>query len=81
MQSIDSYRKAYQADPDGPLAAAALYGLARYYLGLAEKSYLQTDRIQAVKTYEDLIRRFPDVITSYSIHYTKLYDCKNNIVR
>jgi N-acetylmuramoyl-L-alanine amidase len=60
MRSIDNYRKAYQADSDGPLAAASLYGLARCYEGLAGKSYLKVDRTQSRKSYEELIRRFPD---------------------
>lgn len=60
MRSIDNYRKAYQADSDGPLAAASLYGMARCYEGLAGKSYLKVDRTQSRKSYEELIRRFPD---------------------
>lgn len=60
QKSIDAYQKAYQADTDGPLAAASLYGLAQSYQGLADKSYLETDRTQAEQTYEELIRRFPD---------------------
>lgn len=59
MRSIDNYRKAYQADSDGPLAAASLYGLARCYEGLAGKSYLKVDRTQSRKSYEELVRRFP----------------------
>lgn len=59
-KSIDAYQKAYQADADGPLAAASLYGLAQSYQGLADKSYLKSDRTQAEQTYEELIRRFPD---------------------
>jgi N-acetylmuramoyl-L-alanine amidase len=60
LQCIDSYRKAYRADINGPLAAAALFGMARSYQGLAGKSYLKTDRLQAAKSYQEVIRRFPD---------------------
>lgn len=60
MRSIDNYREAYQADSDGPLAAASLYGMARCYEALAGKSYLKVDRAQSRKSYEELVRRFPD---------------------
>lgn len=60
FRSIESYRKAFQADPDGPLAPAALYGLADCYEGLYRKSFLKDDKEQAVTAYKDVTARFPD---------------------
>jgi N-acetylmuramoyl-L-alanine amidase len=60
MKIIGYYRKAYQADDNGPLAAASLYGLANCYEGLAGKSFLEVDRVQAQKSYQEIIRRFPE---------------------
>ena len=60
LRSITPYRQALQADPDGPLAPAAIYGLARSYEGLHHWSRNEVDRIQAQKSYEQLIAGYPD---------------------
>ena len=60
IKSITAYRNAYQAEPDGALAAAAMYGLAGSYSGLYKWSRNDVDRNQAQKTLEDLIRQFPN---------------------
>jgi N-acetylmuramoyl-L-alanine amidase len=58
--SIDGYRKAYQEDPDGPLAAAALYGLATCYQEMHEKSFLALDLTQAQHSFAEIIQKYPD---------------------
>ena len=60
LKSIDYYRKALQADSRGPLAAAALYGMAESYAGLYKWSRSTTDQIQSEKTFEELISTYPD---------------------
>ena len=60
LKCIDYYRKAYQAERQGPLAAAALYGLAHCYEELHRRSYLDLDRIQSQKSYAALIQEFPN---------------------
>ncbi len=60
LKCIDYYRKAYQADPNGSTAAAALFGLARSYGELAQYSFSDLDRTQSRRTYEDLIDKYPD---------------------
>lgn len=59
LKCIEQYRSAFQKDPQGPLAAAALYGLARSYSDLHRYSGLEVDQIQARNTFQDLIRQFP----------------------
>ncbi len=59
LKSITSYRQAFQAEPDGVLAPAALYGLASSYAGLYRWSRNGVDLIQSQKTYQELIDKFP----------------------
>lgn len=59
LRSINPYRQAYQADPEGPLAPAALYGLASSYAGLYRWSRNEVDLIQSRKTFQDLADIFP----------------------
>lgn len=59
LKSIDAYRKAYQTEPRGAMAPAALYGMASAYAGMYKWSRSDTDRIQAEKTFEALIAEFP----------------------
>ncbi len=60
LQCIDYYRKAYQAAPSGPSAAAALFGMARSYSELSQYSFSDVDRTQSRRTYEDLVKTYPD---------------------
>ncbi len=60
LKCIDYYRRAYQADPDGSTAAAALFGVARSYGEMAHYSFSDLDRTQSRRTYEDLIQKYPD---------------------
>ncbi|MCJ8500502.1 N-acetylmuramoyl-L-alanine amidase [Desulfatitalea alkaliphila] len=59
LRSINAYRQAYQAEPNGALAAAALFGLAQSYSGLHHWSRNEVDRLQARKTYEQLLDGYP----------------------
>lgn len=60
LKTIHLYREAFQVDPDGPLAAAALYGLAENYAGLYRWSRKSLDRLQSQKTFQALVESFPD---------------------
>jgi N-acetylmuramoyl-L-alanine amidase len=59
LKSITSYRQAFQAEPNGVLAPAALYGMASSYAGLYRWSRNGVDLIQSQKTYQELIDKFP----------------------
>lgn len=59
IKSITAYRNAYQADPDGPNAPAAMYGLADSYARLYKWSRSEVDRNQSHRTLEDLVQQFP----------------------
>ena len=59
IKSITAYRNAYQADPSGPLAPAAMYGMADSYAGLYKWSRSEVDLNQSRKTLEDLVQQFP----------------------
>jgi N-acetylmuramoyl-L-alanine amidase len=59
FKSIDNYRKAFQTDPDGPLAAAALYGLARSYAEMYEHSYLPLDLTESQRMYAEIVKEYP----------------------
>jgi N-acetylmuramoyl-L-alanine amidase len=60
MRCIQNYRQAYQAEPEGPLAAAALFGLARCYSELYQHSFQALDRVQSDKSYQEIVRKYPD---------------------
>lgn len=60
MKSIDEYRKAYQADLRGPLAAASLFGMARCYDELYHFSRRPSDKQKAHEYYEKLITEYSD---------------------
>ncbi len=60
LQCIQYYRKAYQTEPEGPLAAAALYGVASCYAELHKYSYKTLDRTQSQKGYQEVVRKFPE---------------------
>ncbi len=60
LKSIKDYRKAYDADPKGPLAAASLFGAARCYDGLYHFSRRDSDKKEANRYYRKIITQFPD---------------------
>jgi N-acetylmuramoyl-L-alanine amidase len=59
FKSIDAYRKAYQADPQGELAPAALYGMGTSYASMYKWSHIDLDHIQSQKSFEELTTAFP----------------------
>ncbi|RJQ77339.1 MAG: AMIN domain-containing protein [Desulfobacteraceae bacterium] len=59
LKSIGFFRQAFQADPAGQFAPAALYGLADNYAGLYKWSRNDLDRLQSEKTFRELITAFP----------------------
>ncbi len=60
MRSIENYQKAYDQDPGGDLAAAALYGVARCYDELHHYSRRDSDLSQAYANYRKVIAEFPE---------------------
>ena len=58
LRGIHGYERAYQADPKGSLAPAALFGLAASYDALARNSFSQADRDKARAAYQQLIDEF-----------------------
>ncbi len=58
LKSIQDYYKAYAAEPKGALAAASLYGVARGYDELYDHSFRASDRENARKYYQALIKGF-----------------------
>ena len=53
------YRKAYNADPQGKLAPAALFGLANSYKGLYKWSQRPSDLQAAERAFQKLATEFP----------------------
>ena len=60
LKSINDYRKAFETDPKGPLAAAALFGLAQCYDELYHYSRRESDIKEAYAHYRKVIAQFPD---------------------
>jgi N-acetylmuramoyl-L-alanine amidase len=58
LRCIDKFHAAYQRDPHGPHAAAALYMTAELYTGLYRKSFRGSDNAKAKAAYEEVIERF-----------------------
>lgn len=56
---IKQFESVYRADPDGPWAAAGLYMTGVLYRGLYGRSYLASDRQEAVDHFERIVNRFP----------------------
>ncbi|KJS29090.1 MAG: hypothetical protein VR64_21750 [Desulfatitalea sp. BRH_c12] len=59
FNAINAYRQTYQSAPDGPLAPAALLGMAEDYAGMYKWSRNPVDRLQSQKTFQELIKLFP----------------------
>jgi len=60
MRSINGYQKAYDLSPQGDLAAASLYGVARCYDELHHFSRRDSDLTRAYDAYRKVIAEFPD---------------------
>jgi N-acetylmuramoyl-L-alanine amidase len=59
LTCIDQYRDAYEADPDGPVAAGSLFKMGSLYQQLAGHSKNRSDREQGEAHLRQLISRFP----------------------
>lgn len=60
FKAIHAYRQVLQTEPGGPLAPAALYGLARGYAGMHKWSHNSVDRLQSQKAFQELIESYPE---------------------
>lgn len=60
LRCIDGFDAAYQRDPAGPWAAAALYQKGMLYQGLSRQSYKDEDLAAAETLFKRIIRDFPD---------------------
>jgi len=60
LACIDNYHKVYRINPSGSWAAAGLYQSARLYLELYKRSYRGADQDQAVQTFRQIIRAYPN---------------------
>jgi len=59
MACIRKFEAVYQSDPDGPWAAAGLYMSGKLYLALYGKSYLSSDKREAIDIFNRIVKRFP----------------------
>ncbi|MFZ1983925.1 MAG: N-acetylmuramoyl-L-alanine amidase [Desulfatitalea sp.] len=60
FKAIHAYRQVLQTEPGGPLAPAALYGLACGYAGMHKWSHNSVDRLQSQKAFQELIESYPE---------------------
>ncbi|MFW6332310.1 MAG: N-acetylmuramoyl-L-alanine amidase [Thermodesulfobacteriota bacterium] len=56
---IRKFQKAFRTNPAGSLAPASLYWIGKLYHDLYSRSFLTSDREEAIDAYERLIRRHP----------------------
>ncbi len=59
LKCISGYERVYQMAPRGPWAAAGLYMTGKLYLELYRRSYLDTDRLEALDAFRLIVKRFP----------------------
>jgi len=59
LKCISGYERVYRLDPRGPWAAAGLYKAGKLYLELYRRSYLETDRLEALDAFRRIVKRFP----------------------
>lgn len=59
MACIRQFEAVYQSDPDGPWAAAGLYMSGKLHLALYGKSYLSSDKREAIDIFNRIVKRFP----------------------
>lgn len=56
---ISRYEAVYKLDPDGAWAAAGLYKAGQLYYQLSRKSYLKSDRQEALDIFRRIVKRYP----------------------
>jgi len=59
LSCIDKFQAVYRQGPSGPWAAAGLYMSGTLYQELYKRSFLQSDKKEAIDIYERIIKRFP----------------------
>jgi len=59
MGCIRKFESVYQSDPNGPWAAAGLYRSGTLYLALYGKSFLPSDKQEAIDIFKRIVKRFP----------------------
>jgi N-acetylmuramoyl-L-alanine amidase len=57
---VEKYQKAYRHDPRGPVAPAALFMTGKVYSELYRKSYLGSDKREALDLLARVAKRFPN---------------------
>ncbi len=60
LECIRKFEEVYRADPDGAWAPAGLYMEGTLYLDLYRRSYLSSDRKEAVDIFHRIGKRFPN---------------------
>ncbi|MBW1893071.1 MAG: N-acetylmuramoyl-L-alanine amidase [Deltaproteobacteria bacterium] len=56
---IRRYEAVYKLDPNGEWAAAGLFKAGQLYYSLSRRSYLDSDRQEAIDIFERIIKRYP----------------------
>ena len=56
---IQKFQKAYRANPAGSLASASLYWTGKLYHELYSRSYVTSDKEEAIDSYQRLMKRYP----------------------
>ena len=79
--ALRSYTEASEAEASGATLAALLLDLERQYPGIRFRVIDEQDRIRRhIRIFVNGEQARELVITSYSIHYTKLYDLRAGLV-
>lgn len=56
---INLFKDVYRQDPDGPWAAAGMYKTGELYYELYKRSYKQSDKTEALDTFQRVVKRYP----------------------
>jgi N-acetylmuramoyl-L-alanine amidase len=59
LACIDKYQQAYEANPAGEFAAECMYQRGALYADLYKRSYKKSDKSNALKFLNDIIRSYP----------------------
>lgn len=59
LRCIKKYQSVYKQEPEGPWAAAGLYGAARMYQDLAKYSGRESDKKEALDIFQQIVDTYP----------------------
>ena len=59
LACIRRYEAVYKLDPNGEWAAAGLFKAGQLFYSLSRRSYLESDRQEAIDIFERIIKRYP----------------------